>query len=94
MKKYKEIEIPAETRTVLDMMVCDLCGKSTKNRTWKEGEFDIQEVDVSMCIGRAYPDNGQSETTTFDICPGCFRDKLIPWFKSQGADPRVEDADW
>ena len=33
-------------------------------------------------------------TVEFDICPKCFDEVLVPFLKSKGAEPRVEENDW
>ncbi len=29
-----------------------------------------------------------------DLCPECFKERLLPWLDSQGAKARIEDWDW
>lgn len=41
-------------------------------------------------IRRFELDGGFDETTSVDICPGYFEDKLLGWLKEQGVEPRVE----
>tara|TARA_Y100000310_G_C20654248_1_gene801176 strand:+ start:138 stop:416 length:279 start_codon:yes stop_codon:yes gene_type:complete len=52
--------------------------------------YDHEEVECKMIIGHEsgehYPEGGSGECMLVDLCPDCFRDKLVPWLKSQGAD--------
>ena len=51
-----------------------------------------QRTTVKLNEAMCYPGDCYGETTSFDICPDCFKDKLIPWIKSQsGAEPRKMD---
>jgi hypothetical protein len=72
------------------LAVCVLCGaKEDIEDGWSKilgGDSAVTTISCSLSReGRSIEEN-----TTFDICPICFVDKLIPWFKSQGAEPRVE----
>lgn len=95
MKKYTKVskmEIIKEYDR-LDLTICDICGDSTKNG-WKDGWYDAHESEISMKTGFNYPEGGSGVTLTFDICPKCFTDKLIPWVKSFGGEPTVKEWDW
>ena len=37
---------------------------------------------------------GDGESDTFDICPDCFKSKLIPWMREQGVEPEHKEWDW
>ena len=47
-----------------------------------------------MKTGSNYPEGGSGEETTIDICPDCFKDKLIPWVESFGGKPTVKEWNW
>jgi hypothetical protein len=94
-KVEKNIEIPAKTSTYTTHLVCDLCGaKSHDDRNWTSEMYEFDQVVIEAKKGERYPDNGNHATTTVDLCPTCFRDKLLPWLASQGAKPRTEEVDW
>jgi hypothetical protein len=57
-------------------------------------QYEVNEPEVSLRVGNNYPEGGDINTTVLDICPKCFEEKLVPWFKSQGGTPRVENHDW
>ena len=90
---YKQVKSEVE-RAVLVAMTCDLCGKQGPRGRWTEDIFRIAETTVQLKIGSSYPDGGMGDMWDVDICPDCFRDKLIPWLQSQGAAVRETEWDW
>lgn len=92
MKRFTRKEIPAKTLLVHTSTVCDLCGDETTNN-WAPGTSAL-ETKVSMKDGWNSPDGGQGTKISYDICPDCFKEKLIPWLESQGAKTNVEEWDW
>ena len=95
MKIEKEKKVPARTEAVLDHIVCDLCGaKSDHNGDWVRRP-SVAEVTVEFKEGANYGSDGVDlKTTIVDICPECFKGKLLPWLESQGAKSRVEEDNW
>lgn len=89
MKYYKKIEIPARSKQTLDKTTCDICRRKIENEY-----CSVEEVKVELKTGNVYPDGGSGENIEFDICKNCFEEKLIPWFKEQGAEPQVTEWDW
>ena len=73
-------------------IVCDVCGAETDTSgKWKipglDKRFDHETVEISRTVthrieltsGTYYPDFGTGTTTKIaDICPTCFRDRVIP----------------
>lgn len=94
MRVTKEVPVPAKTETQLEYVQCELCGTRSERDDWSPGQYKIHEPEVTLRIGDRYPEGGSTKTTVLDICPKCFKDKLIPWFQSQGGKPRVEESDW
>jgi len=73
-------------------VICDVCGKkSDKKGYWNTGIYDIEDTTVEMDIGTSFPGDHDVINTSFDICPTCFKDKLIPWLASQGATPTIDN---
>ena len=72
--------------------MCDFCGLSTDNE-WKQDRYDDIEVELDLKIGERFPEASFGKIISFDMCPDCFKDKLIPWAKTQGAEPTVKDYD-
>lgn len=90
MRIYKFITRPAYEQKIIDYTLCDLC----REKIQPEGSYDKREIDIQMDLGSIYPEGGMGTKTYFDICEICFRERLIPWFESQGAKPTVEEWDW
>lgn len=89
MQHIKTVEVPAATKEVVDFITCDLCGK----RITTEG-FEVDEVNVEHRTGENYPEGGSGEQVEFDLCGKCFDEKLTPWLRTQGAEPRETEWDW
>lgn len=75
---------------------CDLCDTVTceSSGDWNKGPYDTDETELRWRTGANYPDGGHGKETTIDICPACFKDKLIPWVESQGGKPTAKDWEW
>ena len=73
---------------------CDLCGKEFRGNRWGSTSFEILETAVHMKEGEQYPECGNSTEIRFDVCPECFKSKLIPWFLEQGAFPTETESEW
>jgi hypothetical protein len=89
MKHTKTVDVPAKTETVVYKTTCDLCG----NEIVRE-RFGAEEVEVRHKTGVAYPEGGAGEETSVDLCGACFEEKLIPWLRSQGAEPVTKEWEW
>ena len=89
MKHMKTVDVPATTKQVLDKTTCDLCGSVIKP---ERGNAD--EVEVKHRTGNSYPEGGCGQEVRVDMCGNCFDTKLVPWLRTQGADPKPEDWDW
>lgn len=95
MKRYE-----SQTKTVVNRVLverkCDLCGCVAKTNDWDAASFRVQETEISVTIkqrdGSAYPECGSGNEYEVDLCPKCFKDRLIPWLQSQGAD--IEQGEW
>ena len=90
MKVYKE-ETVTKTNRFLDKTICDLCGKEG-GYTWATSDFEVLETEIRLKEGEQYPEGGWGTKIVVDICPGCFKTKLIPWLESQGV--KVEEKKW
>ena len=89
MKHYEEIEIPAKTEKILSKITCDMCGREIKREA-----YSAEEVKIKHRTGSSYPEGGVGETTYVDLCGKCFDEKLIPWLRSQGVKPYIEEWYW
>lgn len=96
MKLTETVTIPERTVTRETGRLCDFpgCGKRTDDGKIYEVKESEVRVEVRLREGESYPDGGSGTEIEIDICPDCFRDKLIPWLQSQGVRTEVEEWDW
>ena len=81
MKITKKILQPARHVDMQIAMQCDLCGaKSPTNDSWTDEPFQVCETEVSFKIGSNYPEGGSVEEWKYDVCPNCFKNKIMPLF--------------
>lgn len=92
MKKYETVTRTSSIKVLREVM-CDFCGLS-HNDEWKEGPYEVIETEIMMKKGESYPGVSFGEIISFDICPDCFVTKLIPWAKTQGAEPEIKEYDY
>lgn len=98
--KHHETKTTTTTHTVCTSRTCDLCGrKAEKGDEWTCGwkhEHNVNETEVQVVVrqkeGYNLPDCGSGTEYEIDLCPDCFRDRLVPWLRSQGA--KVENKEW
>ncbi len=74
-------------------LVCDICQKVYK--TWAVGKKEIDLLNGKMPdVVFIHMSKGEKEVS-YDICPDCFENKVMPAFDSWGAKPRIEiDLDY
>jgi hypothetical protein len=80
---------------------CDLCGQSEHDEHiradpsgtgWSPDANRVSETHISWLDGhweRADLSVGRVKRVEYHVCPTCFRTKLMPWFRSQGAKPSI-----
>jgi hypothetical protein len=94
---YREEVVSEYTRKVEDKIICELCGAEGQS-DWGQGAFDILDTTVHMVVkgeeGSSYPEGGWKTEYWLDICPDCFKEKLVPWFEEQGGRVREKEVDW
>jgi hypothetical protein len=98
MKIYEKRTHPSHEYDALVERSCDLCGKKAKTDNWDASRYDINETEISVKIkqkeGSNYPEGGNGTEYEIDLCPDCFKDKLVPWLRSQGAAVEEKEWDW
>ncbi len=96
MRHTKMVERPATTEEVTDFISCDFCGRKTgPDGEWAKDYGDFDRTTITIERGYNHGDSGDSETKGVDICPTCFRKKLVPWMREQGVELRViENKEW
>ncbi len=77
-------------------MLCDLCGKQGVSDSWDSGYYELNECEIEVKVrqkdGYSSPDGGAGESYIVDMCPQCFKEKLVPWLREQGAN--IKPTDW
>lgn len=83
----KHIKTTTVSRTLeeIESITCDICGTTHKGYSWADNSFDVLDTEISITSGVAFFD-GDKETkkVSFDLCPSCFRDTLIPFIMGFG----------
>lgn len=87
-----------EVREVLVETTCDLCPAIAKKGYWESSSWEVNETEIEITVrqkdGSNSPEGGSGTEFTVDICPSCFKEKLIPWLKSQGCSDKRIDWDY
>jgi len=98
--KHIEERLRQVKSEVVTRLQCDICKRVAQDHlhrhapNWSTLESDANETTVTMRTGSTWPGGGSGEKVEIDICPDCFRDKLIPWVKEQGGEPTVTEWDY
>jgi hypothetical protein len=104
MKIKKQIIIPKKKNEKVVELICDICKKNIivvnaglDNNNWATNEYEnnMQKVTIKLedgndCLGSG----GESTETEFDVCPECFKEKIMPFIESFGSKPQVTEHDW
>lgn len=100
MKIFKKVKIPARIAEECIYCKCDICGKKGKydDDGWSSNIYHVNETEIKVTIkqkeGHSCPDGGSGTQHEIDLCPECFKKKLIPWLRSQGAEVKEEEWSW
>ena len=96
MKIHEKRIQPAYEFDALISRKCDICGKVAKTHDWDRGYYEVNETEISVKVrqneGHNFPEGGSGTEYDIDLCPDCFKDKLVPWLKSQ--NPNIQEKDW
>ena len=95
MRKYEKKEV-TEERKIFKYLECDMCKKRTNRyNDWSEKLFyDVNETEIRYKTGAAFPEGGSGTEIEIDLCPECFKNKLIPWLKENGCVVSTRDWDY
>jgi hypothetical protein len=81
--------------TIIDSITCDICKKTYSGIDWEKlSRYHVLETEVKLRTGQSFPEGGSGEEISFDVCPTCFIEKLIPALKELGAEPTKSEWDW
>lgn len=91
----KKVAVPAHTRIETDYIQCEICKSLTTDAgNWGGDRYGVDRVTITLEEGNRYPEGGTITTTLVDLCPKCFRDKLLPWLQGQGGQARERETDF
>lgn len=91
MKIMRTVEKHIETHEEIDYRACDLCGRPTETQDC----HDCDAVEpLQHRYGTSYPEGGDGEEIEIDLCPSCFKNKLVPWLQSQTPLHPIAYEDW
>jgi hypothetical protein len=92
MSIKKRVErVPATTHEVTERF-CDFCGAEVPEEFPGTGEYEFASLRVET--GSNYRGDGSATADVYDVCPKCFRSKVMPALASIGLKPRTEERDW
>lgn len=99
MREVTETVELKEVKTKHIKITCDICKREAKKGSWNEGGvYEINETEIEVTVrqkeGTNYPEGGQGFEMVVDLCPVCFKEKLVPWLESQGAVIEEKPWDW
>lgn len=95
MKIKEKRTIPKREVESVVAIVCDLCGEKKKPpENWGRGAYVVEKTKISYESGEIYPEGGCTEVISYDICPECFMNKLVPWLQKNGATGSLEDRSY
>lgn len=97
----KTIPVPASTREYTESIQCDLCHEVYKKASeegggvnWDGDYGTINTTCVSIGDGYHYLECHDVDYRDYHICCECFKTKLEPWLKSQGAIHTDREISW
>lgn len=95
MKREEKYLQPATEKTRIAEVRCDICGRTGKAtyHPWADGSYDATDSEVKLRTGSSYPEGGSGTELQADICPDCFKTKLVPWIESFG-HTKIAETDW
>lgn len=97
MRQYEKRHRTTEYSHLVKL-TCDLCGEEAKGGDWQSSVYEVNEVELAVTVrqkeGTSFPEGGHGQEYVIDMCPTCFKDRLVVWLKSQGAEIELKDWDW
>ncbi len=85
------------SKKILEPQTCMLCQNTyegMRSTFWGQGVGETREhTHIAYQSGAKAGDIIEGSEFVFDICPTCFIHQIIPWFASQGIQPRIRALD-
>ena len=67
-------------------ITCDICKETYRGQNWGKGGYVEENTDVSFEYGYCFPEGRSTKKIEFDVCPKCFKEKIIPFMQTFGAE--------
>ncbi len=97
MRRYEEKKVENILVELVET-TCDLCTTVAKAGHWDSSSYEIAETEIEVTVrqkdGSTFPEGGSGTAYNVDMCPECFKTKLIPWLESQGCTAKRADWDY
>ncbi len=93
MITYKNVVIPQHSEKRFSHVTCDICKRISTSNNWDAGSYQVCDVKIELREGCSYPDHTHVKKTEYDICPDCFKDKVMPFLALLWAHPTVTEID-
>jgi hypothetical protein len=82
LQHYKTV---VEEHQRLESVTCDCCGKS-----WVTGHMEVNEVEICHREGTACDGDSWGQVLDLDLCPECFKTKVLPTLRALGITREYE----
>jgi hypothetical protein len=85
-RKYKKVQKETEE---LEYIECDHChSRSVSGNNWSDENYSISQVRLEFKEGYQFPGESEDvEKQWFDICPFCWKERVVPALKESGFEP-------
>lgn len=96
MKKFEKVSETIEREKEVDIL-CDICGQSEIDWVKPKADntycFTENDITISHKYSESEYDYLETETLELDICPKCFKEKILTYIKSIAVLP-IEYRYW
>jgi hypothetical protein len=93
--KVEESKVQVVVKKRVAAIKCELCPATGRgDDTWPDDDGgNASRVVVAADIGSVWPEGDFRTTKRLDICPDCFEERLVPWFRSCGGTVREYETE-
>jgi len=91
IQPQKVLTIPERIVMIHEKTTCDICGKEALNGYWESFFYEVNKTEVEVTVkqkdGTEYQEEGSGTNFRADICPTCFKEKVITVLFQSDARP-------
>lgn len=83
-RNYEMKTRPESQYEVCTWLPCNKCAKQAPNpngfddEIWSTAGYEYNGVIIQRVTGEHFPEGGWKKVLTWDICPECFEQKIVP----------------